>query len=276
MKKIDLFKVRSMWGNPCFDFACSCARGLSGGILSVWDPNVFVKSNVHCTDNVVIVGGFWVHFSFPCYMVNIYAPQGVREKFDVWRYLSDFKRRNGGNHVFFGDFNVVREVTERTDVPMIGKRFTRIDAIGSKLSKLDRFLVDEVFYGRFDHLQVSVLDRRWYDHYPIFLHVSLVDYGPSLFKFFNSWLELDGFNDMEESRASSNRMVSRLVDIDNIFDDGGSCDDLAQERRAILGDPTSLEKSRSLDSGQKARFKWAIEGDENSTFFHAMLNQRRR
>ncbi|CAI9270853.1 unnamed protein product [Lactuca saligna] len=79
------------------------------------------------------------------------------------------------------------------NVPMIGKQFTRIDAIGSKLSRLDRFLVDEAFYDRFDHLQVSVLDRRWSDHCPIFLHVSLVDNGPSSFKFFNSWLELDWF-----------------------------------------------------------------------------------
>ncbi|CAI9292289.1 unnamed protein product [Lactuca saligna] len=207
-----------MWGNPCFDFACSCARGLSGGILSVWDPNVFVKGSVHCMDNVVIFGGVWVPFSFPCYMVNIYAPQGIQEKFDLWQYLMDFKRRNGGNYMCFGDFNVVREVYDRMglifcsssasdfndfiddmgliDVPMIRKRFTRIDASGSKLSKLDRFLVDEVFYDRFENLQISILDRRWSDHCPIFLHVSLVDYGPFSFKFFNSWLDLDGFNDM--------------------------------------------------------------------------------
>ncbi|XP_023758756.1 uncharacterized protein LOC111907189 [Lactuca sativa] len=275
--------VASMCSNVCFldddgDDPLAMKRLCSGslrGYSLCSGPNAFLKSTVHCTDNVVIVGGVWFPFSFPYYMVNIYAPQGVWEKFDLWQYLKDFKRRNGGNYMFFGDFNVVREGTERMgsvlcpittsdfndfiddmgliDVPMIGKRFTRIDAIGSKLSKPDRFLVDEAFYDRFDHLQVSVLDRRWFDYCHIFLHVSLVDYGPSSFKFFNSWLELDGFNDMvkevfkefvvdrswsykEESRVSSNRLLSRSVDIDKTFDDGGSCDDLARERRAILSE----------------------------------------
>nr|KAJ0216202.1 hypothetical protein LSAT_V11C300102750 [Lactuca sativa] len=156
------------------------------------------------------------------------------------------------------DFNDFIDDMGLIDVPMIGKQFTRIDAIGSKLSKLDRFLVDEAFYDRFENLQVSVLDRRWSDHCPIFLHVSLVDYGPSSFKFFNSLLELDVFNDMvkdaikefvvdmswskfvlfknklkflKDQIKNGLRVIKRLVDIDKIFDDGGSSDDLACERR---------------------------------------------
>ena len=119
---------------------------------------------------------------------------------------------------FFGDFNVVREASERfgssfcststqyfnefiedaglIDVPMVGKRFTRVDAIGAKLSKLDRFLVSDVVYDCFDHLQVSVLDRKWSDHCPILLHYNMVDFGPSPFKFFNSWLSLEVFADV--------------------------------------------------------------------------------
>lgn len=67
--------------------------------------------------------------------------------------------------MFFGDFNVVREALVHygsifchapasafndiidnlgvINVPMIGKRFTRIDTIGAKVSKLDRFLASE-------------------------------------------------------------------------------------------------------------------------------------
>ena len=41
MTQVDVFCIKAMWGNCNFDFASSSARGSSGGILSVWDPNVF-------------------------------------------------------------------------------------------------------------------------------------------------------------------------------------------------------------------------------------------
>jgi hypothetical protein len=57
---IDLLTVKSLWGTYNFDFACNSSRGRSGGILSVWDPSVFSKRYLLCTDNVLIVGGYWL------------------------------------------------------------------------------------------------------------------------------------------------------------------------------------------------------------------------
>lgn len=37
-----------------------------------------------------------------------------------------------------------------------------------------------------------------------------------------------------------------------------------------------MEKIKSLDGAQKAKVNWAIEGDENSAFFHGMLKKGRR
>lgn len=37
-----------------------------------------------------------------------------------------------------------------------------------------------------------------------------------------------------------------------------------------------IEKCRNMDLAQKSRVKWEVEWDENSKFFHGMLNQRRR
>ena len=36
--EMNLATVRSFWGNVCFEYAASDARGLSGGILAIWDP----------------------------------------------------------------------------------------------------------------------------------------------------------------------------------------------------------------------------------------------
>ena len=75
MTQVDLFCVRSIWGNNTFDFSSSSARGLSRGILSVWDPNVFHKKRVFSTQNLMIVEGTWDTSNLTCFMVNVYAPQ---------------------------------------------------------------------------------------------------------------------------------------------------------------------------------------------------------
>ncbi|KAL4568422.1 hypothetical protein LXL04_024035 [Taraxacum kok-saghyz] len=47
----------------------------------LWDPDVFVKSNVLCTDNVVIVEGTRVRKNVKCVMFNVYAPQSTEDGF---------------------------------------------------------------------------------------------------------------------------------------------------------------------------------------------------
>lgn len=54
LTRVDLFKVKSLWGNYQFEFATSSSQGRSGGLLSIWDPGVFKKvrviSNGKCVD----------------------------------------------------------------------------------------------------------------------------------------------------------------------------------------------------------------------------------
>lgn len=47
----------------------------------------------------------------------------------------------------------------------------------------------------FPNLSVLVLDRKWSNHCPIFLRDLHLDYGSTAFKFFNSWLDIEGFED---------------------------------------------------------------------------------
>lgn len=76
---LDHIKIRSMLGNSSFDFACSTARGNSGGILFVWDHNVLKKERVLCTENVVIVEGCWIRKNIKFTMINMHAPQHSRK-----------------------------------------------------------------------------------------------------------------------------------------------------------------------------------------------------
>ncbi|GJT51302.1 putative RNA-directed DNA polymerase, eukaryota, reverse transcriptase zinc-binding domain protein [Tanacetum coccineum] len=53
--KVNMFNLKSMWGNFQFDFACSSARGHSRGKISMWDTGIFVKSSIQCGENFVVV-----------------------------------------------------------------------------------------------------------------------------------------------------------------------------------------------------------------------------
>ena len=84
MTILDLFLVHSIWGNNQFDVASSGARGRSGGLVTIWDPNVFKKSRLWCTENLIIVEGEEVATENICYLVNVYAPQDRNRKKELW------------------------------------------------------------------------------------------------------------------------------------------------------------------------------------------------
>ncbi|GJS40030.1 RNA-directed DNA polymerase, eukaryota, reverse transcriptase zinc-binding domain protein [Tanacetum coccineum] len=77
------------------------------------------------------------------------------------------------------------------------------DVRGTKLSKLDRFLISEDVIDLLPDIRITALDRIWSDHNPILLHVDKIDFGPSLFKLYNSWLLRDGFDDLIKSEWDS-------------------------------------------------------------------------
>ena len=72
---------------------------------------------------------------------------------------------------------------------MGGRFFTWMNKSGSKMSKLDRFLISEEVMDDNTDLKAMVLDCLWSDHYPILLHSQKTDYGPTPFKFFQSWFQ---------------------------------------------------------------------------------------
>ncbi|GJT04584.1 RNA-directed DNA polymerase, eukaryota, reverse transcriptase zinc-binding domain protein [Tanacetum coccineum] len=46
-------------------------------------------------------------------------------------------------------------------------------------------------------------------------------------------------------------------------------------RMDVLKSIQDIDKIQSLDAAQKAKIKWSIEGDENSSFYHGVLNKKR-
>ncbi|GKA74573.1 hypothetical protein Tco_0780875 [Tanacetum coccineum] len=150
------------------------------------------------------------------------------------------------------------------------------------------------------------LERYLSDHRPILLRESHFDYGPTPFRFFHSWFEMeDAWNEapVDESNAMSNMMKklkylkqkirdwnkgnmkssknikAKLKDdlkaVDDIIDNGEGNDEVVKLRMDVLKSIQDIDKIQSLDAAQKAKIKWSIEGDENSSFYHGVLNKKR-
>ncbi|XP_071699109.1 uncharacterized protein [Rutidosis leptorrhynchoides] len=145
-------------------------------------------------DFFVGISGQWVNTKEKSYVVNVYGPHTDESKIKMWEALNKLQFDITLPWVICGDFNEVREQSERkncefvesrakrfndfknnnclVDVPLGGRKFTRIIGNGKKLT--------------------MVLDRDISDHCPIVLRDDQKDFGPKPIKIFDEWFEIDG------------------------------------------------------------------------------------
>lgn len=74
MECIDLFTLKALWGNFAFDYAVSPSVGSSGGIICVWESNMFSKENDTVHDSFLAITSIWVPTSTRLLVISVYAP----------------------------------------------------------------------------------------------------------------------------------------------------------------------------------------------------------
>ncbi|XP_071740585.1 uncharacterized protein [Rutidosis leptorrhynchoides] len=198
-------------GSPNFQYVQKPKIGKSGGMLLIWDPTVFVLEEAVQKKYFLAIKGMWKGKSKQSVIVNVYGPHKDKDKKVFWPSLESIMTLSDVEWVIGGDFNEVRTEDERQncefskrrekmfnefiekchliDIPLCGKRFTRISDDGRKLSKLDRFLVSEDFLHSWGDVSVTSLDRRTSDPSPLILRDNNADFGPKPFKIFDLWIE---------------------------------------------------------------------------------------
>ncbi|GJZ12510.1 RNA-directed DNA polymerase, eukaryota [Tanacetum coccineum] len=204
LKEVDEIFVKRMWYDNNFGFAQVNSDGRSGGIITIWDSNIFIGTHAAGEEGFLAVVGKWKGVEG---LLNVYGPRDEYKRLELWNRLSNVLGTRDVVWCIFGDFNEVRCPEERMnsqyndrsarkfnefireceliDVPMGGRRFMRISDDGLKFSKLDRFLVSGGFRDLWTDLSVVALDRKLSDHCLILLRDKVVDFGPKQFRAFD-------------------------------------------------------------------------------------------
>lgn len=97
-----------MWYDTDFNMAVSKAEGASGGLISMWDREVLKEEEVIVNKHFILIKG--IIDSFPCIIVNIYAPNSYIERKVVWKDLLELKGRLNIPWCIGGDFNEIKSI----------------------------------------------------------------------------------------------------------------------------------------------------------------------
>nr|GEW87880.1 nucleotide-binding alpha-beta plait domain-containing protein [Tanacetum cinerariifolium] len=127
------------------------------------------------------------------------------------------------------------------------------------------------------------LDRYLSDHWPILMREIHYDYGPTPFKLFHYWFEIDGFDKLVEDSwkeahvTDQNAYVKLMKKLRYLKEKirMWRADVDVKRRQEVVSLLQEVEKVDSIEVAQKVKIKWAIEGDENSKYYHGVLNKNR-
>ncbi|GKD13482.1 RNA-directed DNA polymerase, eukaryota [Tanacetum coccineum] len=146
--KVEEQWVEDLWGSRNFGYAQVEAKGKSGGLLLVWDTKIFSASQSVGDERFIVVKGSWKGRDEDLILANLYVPHPSNEKGVLWSRLDGLIQQNNCAWCVFSDFNEVRNQDDRMntqfhtkdsdefnefiantqlmEVPMGGRRFTRI------------------------------------------------------------------------------------------------------------------------------------------------------
>ncbi|XP_035838173.1 uncharacterized protein LOC118485810 [Helianthus annuus] len=167
--------------------------------------------------------------------------------------------------------------------------------------------------GKWSMASCMALSNLVSDHCPILLSTVQTDYGKIPSRLFNSWFEIPGavekvvqlmgsfhfeglpdlaldvklkwvkrrlkewvYNKKSEMDSSYNTKLKRLEELESMAEQRSLDQDEMEERMGCKTFITESDRLKSMDLQQKSRVRWAKEGDENTRYFHGVINANTR
>lgn len=134
--------------------------------------------------------------------------RAVSESYEdkTWCVVGDFNvvrcfnERRGANSQYatreMEEFNDFTEGLVLNDLPLNGRKFTWHRSNVRCMSRIDRFLLSDVWISRWQDLSQWGLKRTVLDHCPILLKATTLDWDPKLFRVTNCRLQHKDFEKM--------------------------------------------------------------------------------
>lgn len=120
LESISELECKAVWGDDKFGWDYREAEGRAGGILSIWDSEVFSCLSSWHMNGALIVNGFWGQECVQCCIINVYAPCLLSEKEGLWDRLNCVISQSGFSCLCVtGDFNSIRRESEREGRGMV-------------------------------------------------------------------------------------------------------------------------------------------------------------
>ncbi|GJY54621.1 RNA-directed DNA polymerase, eukaryota, reverse transcriptase zinc-binding domain protein [Tanacetum coccineum] len=229
----------------------SMARGKSGGlVISMWNPNSFIKDDIWCDDAFIIVKGHWRNTVGDSYITNIYGPQDLLAKAILWNRIGDFMHQYAEEVVkalpnvrvtvidrLWSDHNLILLHFSKSDFGLIPFKFFHFGLLRdsfNKIIKMELPKLEEHNFGSklLSHEKFRLLKARikqWHSETKIFDHVTKHD----------------------------NLQFIKSIDMKNKT--GFANDNDLDSRIKFLQEVDRLDTFESFDLFQKACVKWDIE-----------------
>ncbi|GKV06521.1 hypothetical protein SLEP1_g18404 [Rubroshorea leprosula] len=200
---VDAQLCRALWGSDSFEWVAQPSKGMAGGLICIWNPELLKKDRIIEGDNFIGIFEFWGVANTPVYIINIYFLCDLAGKRALWATLKILILENGGNWCLMGDFNAVRNEQEwrggsirrdmpefdkfisdcgLVDLPLIGRKFTWYQTNGATMSRLERFLLSEEWCLNWEDVKQWGLNCSYSDHCPIVLKNQIINWGPKPFR----------------------------------------------------------------------------------------------
>ena len=214
--------VRSLGSGRFLDWRALDADGVAGGLLICWDKRSLEildwedgQFSLSCKFRNVEDGVVWV-------FTGVYGPFTKEERECLWEEFGAIREIWEDPWCLEGDFNITLFQRERSrqgtitstmrrfaqiidelglvDLPLQGGVFTWSKGLNNQSwARLDKFLVSPSWLDHFSGVLQSRLSRPISDHFPVLLKGGELRRGPSLFRFENMWLKVEGFIDLIRS-----------------------------------------------------------------------------
>lgn len=108
---MDVYFVKTIWPYEEIKFMLVDSEGSAGGLLCIWRPQVFELQDCYSRKNFIISSGISSNY-FQCTLVNIYAPNEVLRRRQLWDSLVNIHPHFPNPWCVGGDINEIYEKIE--------------------------------------------------------------------------------------------------------------------------------------------------------------------